>query len=43
MGRTGGRQAEAAAASGAQIGVESTDVVMLVMNQKGMERLEKTS
>ncbi len=26
---------------GAQIGVESTDVVMLVMNQKGMERLEK--
>jgi SH3 domain-containing YSC84-like protein 1 len=26
---------------GAQIGVESTDVVLLVMNQKGMERLEK--
>jgi lipid-binding SYLF domain-containing protein len=26
---------------GAQIGVESTDVVMLVMNEKGMERLEK--
>jgi lipid-binding SYLF domain-containing protein len=26
---------------GAQIGAESTDVVMLVMNQKGMERLEK--
>jgi lipid-binding SYLF domain-containing protein len=26
---------------GPQIGVESTDVVLLVMNQKGMERLEK--
>jgi lipid-binding SYLF domain-containing protein len=26
---------------GAQLGVESTDVVLLVMNQKGMERLEK--
>jgi lipid-binding SYLF domain-containing protein len=26
---------------GPQIGVESTDVVLLIMNQKGMERLEK--
>ena len=26
---------------GAQIGAESTDVLLLVMNQKGMERLEK--
>jgi len=26
---------------GAQLGVEATDVVMLVMDQKGMERLEK--
>lgn len=26
---------------GAQLGVESTDVILLVMNQRGMERLEK--